>query len=59
MLLWQRSRNQGQNWLFGSVTVPEAVGHVIFEALRGEGYQGDIAIDDVTLRSGACPVQGR
>lgn len=29
---------------------------VIFEAIRGSGYQGDIAIDDVTFTVGACVV---
>ena len=34
---------------------------IIFEGVRGSGYLGDIAIDDVTLKKGECPrkVQGR
>ena len=27
---------------------------VVFEATRGSGYLGDIAIDDVTMVDGAC-----
>ena len=29
---------------------------VIFEGVRGQGYQGDIAIDDVQFTVGSCPV---
>ena len=28
---------------------------IIFEGVRGSGYLGDIAIDDVTLKKGECP----
>ena len=29
---------------------------VIFEGVRGQGYHGDIAIDDVQFTVGSCPV---
>lgn len=28
---------------------------VIFEGIRGSGFEADIAIDDVTLEEGECP----
>ncbi|KAK9411904.1 MAM domain-containing glycosylphosphatidylinositol anchor protein 1-like [Crotalus adamanteus] len=28
---------------------------IIFEGVRGTGSEGDIAIDDVTLKKGDCP----
>lgn len=28
---------------------------IIFEGVRGTSYEGDIAIDDVTLKTGDCP----
>lgn len=28
---------------------------IIFEGVRGTSYEGDIAIDDVTLKKGDCP----
>ena len=28
---------------------------VIFEALAGSSYQGDIALDDISLKDGPCP----
>ena len=31
---------------------------VIFEAVAGDGREGDIAIDDLTLVNGPCPPQG-
>ena len=35
----------------------EIIPQVVFEAIRGSSYTGDIAIDDITYRVGACPVQ--
>ena len=32
---------------------------VVFEALRGVNYAGDIAIDDITLANGLCAGIGR
>lgn len=31
---------------------------VVFEGVRGNGTQGDIAIDDITLRFGYCKRNG-
>jgi hypothetical protein len=30
----------------------------MFEGVVGNGYQGDIAIDDVSVKAGPCPGQG-
>ena len=32
---------------------------VIFEGITGTSYTGDIAIDDVEMIDGACPLPGR
>ena len=32
---------------------------IVFEALKGNGYQGDIALDDITITNGACPPPGK
>lgn len=31
---------------------------VVFEAVRGPSYTSDVAIDDVSIISGACPAPG-
>lgn len=30
----------------------------MFEGVRGKGYQGDIALDDITLTHGECILPG-
>ncbi len=42
-------------WQNAQVTVDGATpGYVYFEATRGNGQFGDIAIDDVTMTQGGC-----
>ncbi|XP_069014100.1 apical endosomal glycoprotein [Embiotoca jacksoni] len=55
-LMWQKSGNQGDEWLpvHSHVTVQE-VHQVILEATVG-GEAGDIAIDDISLTPGPCPL---
>ncbi|XP_071348966.1 MAM and LDL-receptor class A domain-containing protein 2 isoform X2 [Trachinotus anak] len=54
-LVWQKSRNQGDEWLLvqSHVTL-QKVHQVVLEATVG-GEAGDIAIDDISLISGPCP----
>nr|XP_033506790.1 MAM and LDL-receptor class A domain-containing protein 1 [Epinephelus lanceolatus] len=53
--VWQKSGNQGDEWLLvqSHVTV-QKVHQLILEATVG-GEAGDIAIDDISLISGPCP----
>ena len=30
---------------------------VVFEGVRGISYQGDIAIDDIVMKNGVCPLK--
>ena len=53
-LLWQKWRDSGPRWRQGFVTVPDGEAYIVFEASRGDSFRGDIALDDVTLRRGAC-----
>ena len=53
--MWQRSRNQGDTWKFSAVTLPPGRYQIVFEATRGDGYRGDIAVDDISARNGSCP----
>ena len=32
---------------------------LVFEGVVGNGYQGDVAIDDISVKSGACNSQGK
>ena len=44
--------------MFGKSIVPDVVLQVIFEGITGTSYTGDIAIDDVEIMDGACPLPG-
>lgn len=57
--LWSMSGNQGQGWKVAEVSVP---GHIIWtynmrvyiQGTLGNGYYGDIAIDDIGSTTGIC-----
>ena len=58
-LLWSLSGQQGTNWLLGKVSlskIPSKNFWIVFEGVRGKGYKGDIAIDDVLLTNGDCAI---
>ena len=48
--------NQGNSWSEASATVPVSTGtyQIVFEGIVGNGYQGDIAIDDYSIVTGSC-----
>eukprot|EP00795_Rhopilema_esculentum_P012712 gene12712-3431_t len=56
-LKWQRTGTQGDEWRRGLVQLPTttAKSRIVFEAIRGVSYSGDIAIDDISVMSGTCP----
>ncbi|KAM6184001.1 MAM domain-containing glycosylphosphatidylinositol anchor protein 1 isoform 2-T2 [Erethizon dorsatum] len=54
--VWSLSGNKGNVWQQAHVPInPSGPFQIIFEGVRGSGYLGDIAIDDVTLKKGECP----
>ena len=61
-LLWRRSGNHGDQWQYANVGVGSNQNFsVVFEALRGDSFKSDIALDDVTFtpscvtgRTNAC-----
>ena len=58
-ILWSLSGQQGSTWLNGKVSlskVPSTRFWVVFEAIRGNGYRGDIAIDDILITNGDCAI---
>ncbi|XP_031573733.1 A disintegrin and metalloproteinase with thrombospondin motifs 19-like [Actinia tenebrosa] len=54
--LWHKEGNQGPRWNNARLQITSSVKYrIIFEAVRGNGYSGDAALDDITVYSGKCP----
>ncbi|TST98577.1 MAM domain-containing glycosylphosphatidylinositol anchor protein 1 [Bagarius yarrelli] len=54
-LAWTLSGHQSPNWRKANVVVyPSGPFQVVFEGIRGDGFEGDIAIDDVSVTKGKC-----
>ncbi|XP_061590486.1 MAM domain-containing protein 2-like isoform X1 [Cololabis saira] len=57
VLLWQQSGEQSIAWLKAQVEYQWDKQHkIVFEAIRGSSVRSDIAIDDIVLEGGPCPV---
>ena len=58
-LIWTKSSAQGNVWRQGEAKVKAGSKNyqIAFEGLVGSGYAGDIALDDISLRSGRCPLR--
>lgn len=53
--VWRKTGDHGQVWTFVEISIQHQVGYkIIIEAVRGQSYLNDIAIDDITLTSGLC-----
>ncbi|XP_048084666.1 MAM domain-containing glycosylphosphatidylinositol anchor protein 2 isoform X3 [Alosa alosa] len=53
--VWTLSGNQGERWKQARVNIhPKSAFQVIIEGIRGNGIEGDIAIDDVAIEEGEC-----
>ncbi|XP_033756596.1 uncharacterized protein LOC117339229 [Pecten maximus] len=61
--VWRTHGNQGDVWLVARLAIPEQLARigyqVVFEAIIGRGYQGDMAIDDIKVTDGLCPTDNR
>ncbi|XP_066569897.1 MAM domain-containing glycosylphosphatidylinositol anchor protein 1 [Amia ocellicauda] len=54
-LAWTRTGNQGPSWKQANITInPSGPFQVVFEGVRGNGYEGDIAIDEISVTKGGC-----
>ncbi|XP_017550923.1 MAM domain-containing glycosylphosphatidylinositol anchor protein 1 [Pygocentrus nattereri] len=54
-VVWTRSGHQGPDWRKANIMVyPSGPFQVVFEGIRGDGFEGDIAIDDVSVTKGKC-----
>ncbi|XP_066300039.1 MAM and LDL-receptor class A domain-containing protein 2-like [Branchiostoma lanceolatum] len=58
--IWTKSGDQGNLWRFGRATLANARRRfrVVFEGVVGNGFRGDIALDDVKVVVGACDRPG-
>lgn len=56
-VIWTKSGDQSYNWMFGRVAIitTDTNPSVYLEGKAGNGYQGDIAIDDIAFNYGDCP----
>eukprot|EP00795_Rhopilema_esculentum_P002911 gene2911-1150_t len=51
---WSAIGQQGEEWLQAHVNIYKNSTVVVFEGVIGTGFKGDIAIDDILVRSGPC-----
>jgi len=55
-MIWSRSRTQANIWHNGLRTVKSNLPYeILFEGIVGYSWQGDIALDDITMTTGHCP----
>ncbi|XP_036030519.1 epidermal growth factor-like protein 6 isoform X4 [Onychomys torridus] len=57
-LAWEETKNEDERWKTGKIQLYQGIDttkSVIFEAERGKGKTGEIAVDGVLLLSGLCP----
>uniref|UniRef100_A0A672ND15 MAM domain containing glycosylphosphatidylinositol anchor 1 n=1 Tax=Sinocyclocheilus grahami TaxID=75366 RepID=A0A672ND15_SINGR len=53
--VWTLSGHQGPQWRKADAEIyPSGPFQVVFEGIRGNGFEGDIAIDDVSVTKGKC-----
>ena len=49
-LVWSKSGEQGTDWIKGSADIGgHANFRIVWEGVRKDGYEGDIAIDDISF----------
>ncbi|XP_053058054.1 epidermal growth factor-like protein 6 isoform X3 [Acinonyx jubatus] len=57
-LAWEETRSKDERWKTGKIQLEQGISttkSIIFEAERGRGKAGEIAVDGVFLVSGLCP----
>uniref|UniRef100_K1PLE8 Plasminogen n=1 Tax=Magallana gigas TaxID=29159 RepID=K1PLE8_MAGGI len=54
-VLWSKEGNQGSDWLTATVDVTATEGMKLsFEAITGESWDSDVALDEITWEVGSC-----
>ncbi|KAM8753448.1 epidermal growth factor-like protein 6 isoform 2-T2 [Rhynchonycteris naso] len=57
-LAWEDTRSEDERWKIGKIQLHQSIDttkSITFEAERGKGKTGEIAVDGVLLASGLCP----
>ncbi|XP_066105349.1 epidermal growth factor-like protein 6 isoform X1 [Saccopteryx bilineata] len=57
-LAWEETRSEDERWKMGKIQLHQGIDttkSITFEAERGKGQSGEIAVDGVLLVSGFCP----
>eukprot|EP00794_Sanderia_malayensis_P012678 gene12678-13979_t len=55
VLLWNRTKDLNDRWFFANVNMrTKWAFNIVIEGVRGTHYQGDIAIDDLSVKAGPC-----
>ncbi|XP_046549289.1 MAM and LDL-receptor class A domain-containing protein 2-like [Haliotis rubra] len=56
--VWHEDGNQGNRWNHMASTIPATSQpyRLVLEAKRGKSIEGDIALDDIEVTQGACPM---
>lgn len=53
--VWTKHGTVGNKWMEIDINItPNSTYQIVFEGVRGTSYQGDIAIDDISLTNGLC-----
>ncbi|XP_033616207.1 epidermal growth factor-like protein 6 isoform X3 [Fukomys damarensis] len=58
VLAWEETKSEDERWKTGEIQLYQGIDttkSIIFEAERGKGKTGEIAVDGVLLISGLCP----
>ncbi|KAM6143727.1 epidermal growth factor-like protein 6 isoform 2-T2 [Erethizon dorsatum] len=58
VLVWEETKSEDERWKTGKIQLYQGIDttkRIIFEAERGKGKTGEIAVDSVLLLSGSCP----
>lgn len=59
-MIWSRSRTQANIWRNGLRTIQSSLPfEILFEGIVGYSWQGDIALDDISLYPGKCPASSK
>ncbi|XP_015974955.2 epidermal growth factor-like protein 6 [Rousettus aegyptiacus] len=57
-LAWEETKSEDERWKMGKIQLYQGIDatkSIIFEAERGKGKSGEIAVDGILLVSGLCP----